>query len=194
MATSSNRWPDRHWGRRQWLAWAGTLALPATAQPSDPLATLLRQGGHTVMLRHAQTVAGVGDPPGFRIDLCSTQRNLSDDGRDQARRIGQWFQAQKLAPRAVLTSAWCRCIDTADLAFGRHVIWPALNSFFDGRQSEPSQTAALRTALARIPAGQFEVWVTHQVNITALTGEVPSMGEALIVNAQGKMVARSQLR
>lgn len=194
MATSSSRWPDLLGGRRRWLAWAGCLALPVTAQPADPVAGLLRQGGVAVMLRHAQTVAGVGDPPGFRIDLCSTQRNLSEEGREQAKRIGQWFQSQRLSPRAVLSSAWCRCIDTADLAFGRHVVWPALNSFFDGRQSEASQTAALRTALARIPAGQFEVWVTHQVNITALTGEVPSMGEALIVNAQGKMVARSLLR
>lgn len=194
MATSSSRSPEVLPDRRQWLTWAGVLALPVSAQTADPVARPLRQGGHVVILRHAQTVAGVGDPPGFRIDLCSTQRNLSEEGREQSRRIGQWFQSNRLAPRAVFTSAWCRCIDTADLAFGRHVIWPALNSFFDGRQSEPSQTAALRAALTRVPAGQFEVWVTHQVNITALTGEVPAMGEVVVVDAQGKMVARSHLR
>lgn len=170
------------------------LASPALAlaqTPADPVPGVLRTGGCVVLIRHAQTVAGVGDPPGFRVDLCSTQRNLSEDGRAQARRIGQWFQARGLKPRAVQSSAWCRCKDTADLAFGRHVVWPALNSFFDSRDSQAAQTAQLRAALARIPAGQFEVWVTHQVNMTALTGEGMVMGEGLVVDAQGKMVARS---
>ena len=166
-------------------------ALALAQTPADPVAGLLRTGGCAVLIRHAQTVAGVGDPPGFRVDMCSTQRNLSEDGRAQARRIGQWFQSLGLKPRAVQSSAWCRCKDTADLAFGRHVVWPALNSTFGNRDMQAAQTAQLRTALARIPAGQFEVWVTHQVNMTALTGEGMVMGEGLVVNAQGKMVARS---
>lgn len=172
------------------LALAGG-PLAVQAQPSDALAERLRAGGCVVLLRHAQTVPGVGDPPGFRVDLCSTQRNLSEDGRAQAQRIGQWFKTRGLQPRTVLSSAWCRCKDTADLAFGRHVMWPALNSFFGASDNEPAQTAQLRVALSRVPAGQFEVWVTHQVNMTRLTGEGMSMGEGLVVDAQGKMVARS---
>ena len=170
---------------------ATLLTLPWPALASDEgVAALLRAGRCAVLLRHAQTVAGVGDPPGFRIDLCSTQRNLSEAGRAQARRIGQWFRARALAPRAVLSSAWCRCRDTADLAFGRHVVWPALNSTF-GERPMPDPGTALREALRGIPAGQFEVWVTHQVNIASLTGEALAMGEALVLDAQGKMGART---
>ncbi len=143
-----------------------------------------------VLLRHAQTVPGIGDPPDFRLDQCSTQRNLSEEGRLQAGRIGQWFTSRGLLPRTVQSSAWCRCKDTADLAFGRHQVWPALNSFFGSGGRDP-QTAQLRAALGRIPAGHFEVWVTHQVNMTALTGEGMTMGEGLVVDARGKMVARS---
>jgi phosphohistidine phosphatase SixA len=163
-----------------WLAGAQT----------EPLVTRLRAGACVVLLRHAQTVPGIGDPPDFRLDQCSTQRNLSDEGREQAGRIGQWFTSRSLQPRAVRSSAWCRCKDTADLAFGKHQVWPALNSFF-GSGGRDAQTAQLRAALGRIPAGHFEVWVTHQVNMTALTGEGMTMGEGLVVDAKGKMVARS---
>lgn len=159
---------------------------------TDALAERLRAGACVVLLRHAQTDPGIGDPPGFRLDRCSTQRNLSAEGRIQAQSIGQWFTARGLMPQAVQSSIWCRCQDTADLAFGRHQVWPALNSFFDQRGDGDAQTAQLRAALKRMPAGQFEVWVTHQVNMTALTGEGIAMGEALILDAAGKTTGRSK--
>jgi phosphohistidine phosphatase SixA len=183
--------------RRRVLAAAALLPFSALvpsllrAQQPEAMAALLRSGGCVVLIRHAQTVAGVGDPPDFRMDLCSTQRNLSEEGRAQSRRMGEWFKSRGLQPRAVQSSAWCRCKDTADLAFGRHIVWPALNSFFGGRNSEPAQTAALRAALKGVPAGKFEVWVTHQVNITALTGESTAMGEALVLDAAGKVLGRT---
>lgn len=169
------------------------LAIPwwAHAQ-TDALAERLRAGACVVLLRHAQTDPGIGDPPGFRLDRCSTQRNLSNEGRIQAESIGRWFTSRSLTPQAVQSSAWCRCKDTADLAFGRHRVWPALNSFFDQRGGGDAQTAQLRAALKRVPAGQFEVWVTHQVNMTALTGKGMSMGEGLILDATGKTIGRSQ--
>ena len=142
------------------------------------------------MLRHAQTDPGIGDPPGFSLEQCSTQRNLSQAGRLQARRIGQWFEDHGLQPGAVKSSAWCRCKDTADLAFGRHSVWPALNSFFESPTASDNQTEDLRSALARIPGRKFEVWVTHQVNMTALTGESIMMGEAVILDSSGKIFAR----
>ena len=159
---------------------------------TDPLTERLRAGACVVLLRHAKTDPGIGDPPGFRLDRCSTQRNLSAEGRSQAQTIGQWFISRNLTPRTVRSSAWCRCQDTADLAFGRHQVWPALNSFFDQRGAGDAQTAQLRAALKRVPAGQFEVWVTHQVNMTALTGEGITMGEALILDAAGKTIGRSK--
>jgi phosphohistidine phosphatase SixA len=164
----------------------------AWAQPNEPLAQRLRAGACVLLLRHAQTVAGVGDPPGMRVDLCSTQRNLSEMGRAQARNIGQWFRDRDLRPRAVRSSAWCRCRDTADLAFGRHILWPALNSFFAQRAGQAAQTEQLRGALQHLAQGQFEVWVTHQVNATALTGEGLAMGEGLLLDTHGRIVTRSR--
>ncbi len=167
------------------------LALPWLVQAqTDPLAARLRAGACVVLLRHAQTEPGIGDPPGFRLDQCGTQRNLSVQGRAQARRIGSWFKSHGLQPHLVQSSAWCRCRDTADLAYGSHAVWPALNSFFAEPGDQKTQTAQLRAAIARIPAGRFEVWITHQVNITELTHEGVSMGEALVVDAQGQVVAR----
>ena len=165
-------------------------ALPLLAAKPD-LPALLRTGDCVLVMRHAQTAAGVGDPPDYRLDQCSTQRNLSDEGRAQAVRIGQWFKTHQLLPRSVQTSAWCRCKDTAELAFGKYTVLSALNSTFDNRASQDAQTKALRTRLDYIPTGQFEVWVTHQVNITALTAESTSMGEALVISNKARVLGRT---
>ena len=169
---------------------AGLALLPlfgAEAQAAD-LEEILRRGRCAVLLRHASTTPGIGDPPGFTLDQCSTQRNLSDGGRAQAKRIGTWFEARQLRPAAVRTSAWCRCRDTAQLAFGQALHWAPLDSTFEDRKLSPAATQSLRSALAALPAGGFEVWVTHQVNITALTGEFSSMGQGLIVDVTGRVV------
>lgn len=174
---------------------AGGLLLQANgvrAQTVSEEARLLRAGACVVMLRHAQTDPGVGDPPDFDLAQCRTQRNLNEPGRAQARRIGAWFSARQLQPRAVQSSAWCRCKDTADLAFGRHTVLPALSSTFGSSQNQASQTQTLRALLASVPPGQFDVWVTHQVNITAFTGENPSMGEAIIVGSGGRALLRTR--
>jgi phosphohistidine phosphatase SixA len=163
------------------------------AQGEADASRLLRAGACVVMLRHAQTDPGVGDPPEFDLAQCRTQRNLSEPGRAQAQRIGEWFKARQLTPRAVQSSAWCRCKDTADLAFGRHTVLPALSSSFGSRQNQPAQSQALSALLASVPPGQFDVWVTHQVNVTALTGENPSMGEAVIVGKEGRALLRTRL-
>ena len=171
-------------------------ALTLRAQTAPDVAALLRAGGCVLMLRHAQTEAGVGDPPNFQLDQCSTQRNLSEEGRAQSKRIAQWFAARNLTVTSVQSSAWCRCKDTATLAFGRFDLLPALNSTFDSRSTQAAQTEALRERLKGIRAGQFEVWVTHQVNISSMTGEGPTMGEAFVVkmgtrSSPGRVLART---
>jgi phosphohistidine phosphatase SixA len=163
----------------------------AKAQSTTDMATLLRAGACVVLLRHAQTDRGIGDPSNFRLGDCSTQRNLSEAGRDQSRRLGQWFNRRQLQARAVYASAWCRGRDTAELAFGSYTVLPALNSTFDNDSQPAPLTQILRTRLKAVPANAFEVWVTHQVNITALTGEFTAMGEALIVHASGAVLART---
>jgi phosphohistidine phosphatase SixA len=172
-------------------AGAYSTVLPAGA--AENLAPLLRKGGCAVVIRHATTEPGIGDPPNFRLDQCSTQRNLSAGGREQSRQIGAWFKAQQLQPREVYASAWCRCKDTAQLAFGRATVLAALNSTFRDRSRQEAQTATLRTLLPRIPAASFEVWVSHQVNISSLTGQGTSMGEMLVVGPGGGILGRALL-
>lgn len=174
------------------------LARAADADDAATAAALaaLRQGGVAVMMRHT-LAPGTFDPPGFKLGDCATQRNLSDEGRDHARRIGDWFHARRLTPMAVRSSQWCRCRDTAMLAFGAAKDWTALNSVIAAREREPDQTAALRAALTRVPRGRFEVWVTHQVNIGALAGESAAPGDAVVLRhdaAAGGVVVVATLR
>ena len=177
----------RNQDRRRWLAWALGLGsglvggLGGTAHSQTSFDTRTR--GLAVLVRHAATEPGIGDPPGYRLDVCSTQRNLSIAGQDQARRLASTLAQAGLVPTEVMSSHWCRCQDTARLAFGRVSPWRALDSFFDQAEREPAQTAALRTALANLAAGQVAVWVTHQVNISALTGEGTAFGDAVVVQA-----------
>lgn len=162
------------------------LAMPwATAQASpaaDAFWQRLRQGRCVVLMRHEQTVSGIGDPPDFRLGDCSTQRNLSPLGRERSRALGRAFAHSKVRPDRVLSSAWCRCTDTAQLAFGAYQLWDPLNSFFGQGDGTPQLRAALRQIQEQPPQG-CEVWVTHQVNITGLTGQVPAMGELLACDA-----------
>jgi phosphohistidine phosphatase SixA len=95
------------------------LVLPAPAAAADALWDLLRGGRQVVVMRHAVTTPGVGDPPGFRLGDCPTQRNLTDAGRDDARRVGAAFRSRGIPVGRVLSSRWCRCLETAQLAFGR---------------------------------------------------------------------------
>jgi broad specificity phosphatase PhoE len=141
---------------------------------------LLREGGVVVLMRHAQTEPGVGDPPGFRLGQCRTQRNLSAEGRAQAQRTGDAFRREGIAVTAVRSSAWCRCTDTARLAFGAHTVWPAINSFFQGQGDSQAQTREVLAQVAGLKAPASWVLVTHQVNINALTGESPAMGELFL--------------
>ena len=188
--------------RREWIqsvgvATAGTLlAWPAQAAADKAhaeLAQLWRREGGALIVRHAVTESGLGDPPGFVLGQCSTQRNLSDAGRQASRAMGAWMQAQQIKPDAVLSSQWCRCQDTARFALGAYEDWPALNSTFGGQGDPNAQQKALRARLLAMPKGQREVWVTHQVIMTALTGAYPEMGEGFLVDRQGRLLARGRV-
>jgi phosphohistidine phosphatase SixA len=140
----------------------------------------IRSGEAFIMLRHA-IAPGTGDPDGFRLDDCDTQRNLSEEGRVQARAIGATFRANGLQEAELRSSAWCRCLETARLLeIGSVEPLAPLNSFFDDRASGPAQTQALQEWLSRRTDRRPLVLVTHQVNITALTGFTPRSGEAVV--------------
>lgn len=162
------------------------------ASKAELLATWRKSGG-VLLIRHAATEAGLGDPPGFVIGQCRTQRNLSEAGRQASRALGAWLQAQNFKPDAVRSSQWCRCQDTARLAFGAYEDWPALNSTFAGQGDPAAQQQAQRERLQALPAGRTEVWVTHQVIMTGLTGAYPGLGEGFVVDRQGRLLARGDL-
>lgn len=174
------------------------LAVPVWAQaantgaPAD-LTRLWRREGGVLLIRHAATEAGLGDPPGFVLGQCSTQRNLSEAGRKASRGLAAWMQAHGFKPDAVRSSQWCRCQDTARLAFGQYEDWPALNSTFAGQGDASAQLRALRERLLAMPAGRTEVWVTHQVIMTGLTSAYPGLGEGFLVDRQGRLLARGDL-
>ena len=86
---------------------------PAAVSADEQIWVLLKGGGQVILIRHAITTTGVGDPPGMRLEDCSTQRNLTDEGRRDARRLGEGFRARGIGVDRVLSSPWCRCLETA---------------------------------------------------------------------------------
>ncbi len=153
----------------------------SVAVEEDALWSALRTPGHAVVMRHA-LAPGTGDPPNFALGDCSTQRNLSGEGRDQARRIGERFRANGVETSGVFSSQWCRCLETAELlGLGPVEELPSLNSFFRQRELRDPQTGALRDWLAGRALDRPVILVTHQVNVTALTGVFPASGEVVII-------------
>lgn len=169
------------------MAAAGWLAAaPARAQAMSEEAAAWEalRAGAIVLFRHAEA-PGVGDPTDFRLGDCATQRNLSARGRGQALRLGELLRAQRVSVGAVWTSQWCRTRDTATLlGVGKVIEQPAFNSFFGGRGDEPAQTGAARAQLLAWRGPGALVVVTHQVNVTALTGENVASGEGIVLAAR----------
>jgi broad specificity phosphatase PhoE len=169
---------------------AGALGVALLCQAAVPAAAFpierLDEGGYVLMLRHA-TAPGVGDPDDFRLGDCATQRNLSDAGRAEARRLGERLRAHGIASAAVYSSQWCRCLETAELLdLGPVEPLPALNSFFARPDDRAPHLAALRRFLADLPEdGPPVILVTHQVTISAMTGRGAVSGEAVVLTADG---------
>jgi phosphohistidine phosphatase SixA len=161
------------------------LRSPSDTPAQANLWSLLRQGkGYTLLFRHA-LAPGIGDPANFRLDDCSTQRNLSLEGRQQAVRMGNTLRTHDLAIAKVLSSQWCRCLETARLMnVGPVTPFPVLNSFFQDRSTEVTQTEQLRQfILKHRDTSGVMVMVTHQVNITAISNIIPQPGAAVVMRA-----------
>lgn len=169
-----------------WVCFLMNVALWAVALGDAPL----------VIMRHA-LAPGTGDPAGFRVEDCATQRNLSEQGKRQALRAGELLREQGLEEAEVLTSAWCRCRDTATrLKLGEVSVFPALNSFFQARENEAEQMKALREWIREWDGKTPVVMVTHQVVMTSLTGQFPASGEIWFLkrNEQGNVEIVRRLR
>ncbi|WP_208099045.1 histidine phosphatase family protein [Nostoc sp. 106C] len=159
----------------------------------------LRQGrGYVVIMRHA-LAPGIGDPPDFRLNDCSTQRNLSNEGRQQATRIGKAFRSRRIQVSRVVSSQWCRCLETAKLMnLGKVEPFPTLNSFFSNYKTQSQQTAQLRQFILnnRNTPGVI-VMITHEINMTTLTSDIyPKSGDSVVLraNEQNKIEIVGQIK
>lgn len=188
-------------GRRAFLLAALALFASCGASADETAAwAALRAGGHAALIRHASTEPGLGDPPGYRLDDCATQRNLSAQGRDEAKRLGERLRAEGVKIEKVYASPWCRCRESAQIAFGKAEEWEALSSFFDAPAREPGLSGRVKNRIGtystRRPEGTV-VMVTHHVNILALTGLAVGTGEIVVARPDGccglKVVGRIRL-
>lgn len=165
------------------------LALMASHQArADEAAAwqALRAGGHVALMRHAPAPGGTGDPPGFRLEDCATQRNLSDAGRAQAAAGGARFKAEGVTFEAILSSPWCRCVDTAELLdMGPVTTEAAFSNIVVLSDRREEIVAAGRAVIAAWRGSGTLLVVTHGANIGALTGIHPASGETVVVRVDG---------
>jgi phosphohistidine phosphatase SixA len=146
----------------------------------------LRAGGHVALMRHADAPGGFGDPPGFRVDDCATQRNLSEQRRADAAKIGARLQSEGIAFEKILSSPWCRCIDTAKLLnLGTVETEATFGNVVVLRDQRETLTAGARALIVKWLARGNLLVVTHGANILALTGVSPASGEIVVVKSGG---------
>lgn len=176
----------------RWLAAATLVSFSLAVHAAGPVPPAeLAKPGRVLMLRHANA-PGTGDPPHFRVGDCSTQRNLDAAGRAQAAALGERLARAGVARARVYSSQWCRCLETARLLkLGPVMALPALNSFHGRPQDRDANLAALRAFLAGLPVdGPPVVLVTHQVTISAFTGEGIASGGGTVFELDGSGAPR----
>ena len=145
---------------------------------------------NVIFLRHA-LAPGFGDPNNFTKKDCSTQRNLNSEGRLQARLIGHYLKASTISFSEILTSEWCRCIDTTkELNIGNWEIFSGLNSFYEGHVNKDKVMEELRNKLDSLGKSDLVLLVTHQVVILEQTGVAPRSGEMVLYNSLTKQKRR----
>ena len=179
------------------LVWL--IAALLSAWPSAPLADesvwgALREPGSVVVLRHSYAPGGF-DPPGARLEDCSTQRNLDDNGRAQARRVGEAFRANAIAVGAVLSSPRCRCLDTARLAFGKAEAWNVLQGALNDTTLRQHLVEEIKQKIDAHREGPLLVLVTHGSIVSDLTGLTVRMGAFVVLRraADGRHEVAGQL-
>ncbi len=168
---------------------AALLALAPLAHADDAVWAKLKAGGNVLLIRHASTESGLGDPPNFLLGDCRTQRNLSDAGREEARRVGRTLKWRAVAVSELRSSRWCRTLETAELAFGHPAVpWEALDSLYKDPEREAERTRTVTELVNTVRPPQNVALVTHNFNIRALTGISPSTAEIVVVRSEGGKV------
>ena len=158
-----------------------SLITPIKADLNKNLINQLKEGGKLIFIRHAYA-PGSGDPKNFNLNDCSTQRNLSDEGRNQAKLIGEFFKKNKIEIDKVLSSEWCRCKETAKIAFRNFSTNSFLNSFYSLKYAEnkDKQVRVLNNYIKNFESKKNLILVTHYVLISEVLNYGPSSGEIVV--------------
>ena len=158
-----------------------SLITPIKADLNKNLMNQLKDGGNLIFIRHAYA-PGSGDPANFNLNDCSTQRNLSDEGRNQAKLIGEFFKKNKIEIDKVLSSEWCRCKETAKIAFRNFSTNSFLNSFYSLKYAEnkDKQVRVLNNYIKNFESKKNLILVTHYVLISEVLNYGPSSGEIVV--------------
>ena len=148
---------------------------------SDQLWNLAQEGNKIILIRHSLAPGG-GDPPGFKINDCKTQRNLNGIGINQSKKIGKLFKKNKVSVDQVLSSQWCRCKDTAKFAFNNFETFEALNSFYSTKfaKNEKRQIKDLKKYIKNWKSNKNLILVTHYVVISSILNIAVSSGEIVV--------------
>ena len=160
-----------------------SLTSPVKADLNKKLINQLEEGGKLIFIRHAYA-PGSGDPDNFNLNDCSTQRNLNKEGQRQAKYIGEFFRNNKVKIDKVLSSEWCRCKETAKIAFKNFSTNSFLNSFYSSKfaKNKDKQVKALKEYIKKFKSDKNLVLVTHYVLISEILNYGPSSGEIVVSN------------
>ena len=166
-----------------------SLTTGIKADSSAEIINELKKGGHLIFIRHAYA-PGTGDPNNFKINDCSTQRNLDIAGREQSKKIGDFFDQQEIPIDKVISSYWCRCKETASIAFSDYITENFLNSFFSEklRKNKDLQMKNLKSYVKNWDKKKNLIFVTHYVVILEALNYAPSSGEIVVSDANFKLI------
>ena len=171
-----------------------SLTSSVKADFNKKLFNQLEDGGKLIFIRHAYA-PGSGDPSNFNLNDCSTQRNLSEEGRKQAEYIGNFFRDKKIKIDKVLTSEWCRCKETAKIAFKNFSTNSFLNSFYSSKfaKNKDKQIDALNDYIAKFKSDKNLILITHYVLISEILNYGPSSGEIVVSDKNFNMIGTIEI-
>ena len=171
-----------------------SLTTPIKADLNTNLLNQLEDGGKLIFIRHAYAPGG-GDPDNFNLNDCSTQRNLNYEGRKQAKYIGEFFKKNKIKIDKVLSSEWCRCKETARIAFKNFSTNNFLNSFYSSKyaKNKDKQIKLLKNYVKKFESDKNLILITHYVLIFEVLNYAPSSGEIVVSDKNFNMIGSMEI-